>query len=147
VSRLDVDCDYHGRLSSRVLIGYRVSGGPANVDQRLTVFEDGTAELDERHRSRDTIRLQISAADLDRLRGAIATLPPDRWSRPPRAALRRIGAIFLPSVPGHRASGARFELRRGRRAIVGGPGDDPELAPMIDALDTLRVEAVRAVPR
>jgi hypothetical protein len=48
-----------------ILVRYRVVRGPVDVDQRLTVFEDGAVVLDERHRTRDAIRLQLDAAELE----------------------------------------------------------------------------------
>ena len=44
-------------------------------------------------------------------------------------------------------SGAHFQLKRGRRAIAGGTAEDPDLAALVELLDSLRVQAVRTHPR
>jgi hypothetical protein len=130
-----------------VLVRYRVFGGPAAVDQRLTVFEDGAVELDERHRSRDPTWLRLDASELDRLRAALEELPARHWSVLSRLGLMRVKDLFT-LFPGVRVpSGAHFQLKRGGRAIVGGTAEDPELAALVELLDSLRVQAVRAHPR
>ena len=130
-----------------VLVRYRVFGGPAAVDQRLTVFEDGAVQLDERHRSRDPTWLRLDAPELDRLRAALEELPARRWSILARLGLMRVKNLFalFPNV--RMPSGAHFQLKRGRRAIVGGTAEDPDLAALVELLDSLRVQAVRKHPR
>jgi len=130
-----------------VLVRYRVFGGPVAVDQRLTVFEDGAVQLDERHRSRDPTWLRLRAPELDRLRAALEELPERRWSMLARPRLIRAKNLFnlfrtvpMPSV-------AHFQLKRGGRAIVGGTAKDPDLAALVELLDSVRVHAVRARPR
>jgi hypothetical protein len=130
-----------------VLVRYRVFGGPVSVDQRLTVFEDGAVQLDERHRSRDPIWLQIDAAELEELRVALEELPAERWSNPARLALTRIRSLFILSRIPVLPSGADFQLRRGRRAILGEEIEESDVAALVDLLDALRVRAVCAVPR
>ena len=117
------------------------------VDQRLTVFEDGAVQLDERHRSRDPTWLRLRAPELDRLRAALEELPERRWSMLARPRLIRAKNLFnlfrtvpMPSV-------AHFQLKRGGRAIVGGTAKDPDLAALVELLDSVRVHAVRARPR
>jgi hypothetical protein len=135
------------------LVRFRVVGGPVDVDQRLTVFEDGAVELDERHRSRDVIRLQLDSAELDGVRSALEQIPDGVWGLAlPRLALGRVkraltGAwtIFVPET-----SDRDYELRRGRRAIVGQKveiGDYVYISAAVTLLDALLVRAVRAEPR
>src|SRR5262245_34399190 len=87
-----------------VLVRYRVCGGPVAVDQRLTVFEDGAVELDERHRTRDSIRLRIDQTELDELRSALEQLPSRRWrlSHRARMPLAQFIALFPGEVFLHR---------------------------------------------
>jgi hypothetical protein len=130
-----------------VLVRYRVFGGPVAVDQRLTVFEDGAVQLDERHRSRDPTWLRLHGPELDRLRAALDELPARRWSVLARPGLIRAKNLFtlFRTVP--TPSVAHFQLKRGGRAIVGGTAKDPDLAALVELLDSLRVHAVRARPR
>jgi hypothetical protein len=131
-------------------VRYRVFGGPVSVDQRLTVFEDGAAQLDERHRDRDAIWLSVDAAELESLRAALHELPPQRWVTPVRLALARImrlvRGLFIPTAPGS-PPGTHFELRWGRHTIVDVTPADPALAAVVELLDGLRVRAVQAQPR
>lgn len=135
------------------LVRYRVVGGPVDVDQRLTVFDDGAVELDERHRSRDVIRLRLDAAELGQLRAALEQIPGSVWdSGLPRFALGRVKralirpwTVFVPRSPER-----SYELRRGRKAIVGARvdiGDYVYISTLVAALDELRARAVRAEPR
>ncbi len=145
-----------------VLLRYRVVGGPVSVDQRLTVFEDGAVELDERHRSRDPTRLRLDAAELNRLRCALEEVPEPRWSILPRLALVRakstLVAVF--SLDQFRDF-THVELKRGHRTIAaettrfarapawppwGGPRD-VEVAAVLAVLGALRVRAIRLHPR
>jgi hypothetical protein len=117
------------------------------VDQRLTVFEDGAVQLEERHRSGDPIWLHVDTTEVERLRAALEAVPAQRRSKSVRRALGRLGRVFIPrsSVPNR--SGAHFEVRWGRRTIAGESPDNPDLASVVDQLDALRVRAVRADPR
>jgi hypothetical protein len=103
------------------LIRYRVWGG-IGVDQRLTVFDDGAVELDERHRSRDSIWVHVDAPELGRLRSALDELPPERWSPVSRLALARLRRWITGSVKelvGLDEDEQLFQLTQGGRAILG----------------------------
>jgi hypothetical protein len=135
---------------SRALLGYRVFGGPVAVDQRLTVFEDGTAQLDECHRSRGPIWMRLKPGELEAVRNGLDEIPGNRWARAPSLA-RRAGRHLVESLliwlPGPmRHAGARFELRRDDQMIAGETGD-PALPDVVELLDSLRVRAVRSHPR
>ena len=146
-----------------VLVRYRVLGGPVSVDQRLTVFEDGAVELDERHRSRDPTWLRLEAAELNQVRAAVEGVPESRWSTLPRLALVRAKSRFLSSLSLNQfeSSGTHFELKRGNHVIAGettrfaraptwppwsGPRD-VEVAAVLRVLGALRVRAIRLHPR
>lgn len=137
--------DQGGRAA--VLVRYRVFGGPVAVDQRLTVFEDGAVQLDERHRSRDPIWLRVDGADLERLRSLLDSLPAQRWSGRIRLAMTRVRRVFFLSPTDLVSSGTQFHLRRGRRAVVSGAVEDPDIAAAVELLDALRGRAVRSLPR
>jgi hypothetical protein len=62
-----------------------------SVDQRVTVFEDGAVELDERHRSRDPTWFCLDAAELDQLRSALEEVAV-RWSPLPKLVLKRVSS-------------------------------------------------------
>jgi hypothetical protein len=136
-----------------VLVWYRVFGGPVAVDQRLTVFEDGAVELDERHRTRDPIWLRIDPTELDGLRSALEELPSRRWSHPARVALARLRARWLRQLFWHLRDTqvTCFLLRRGRHAIFGVLEDvgfgDRELNSLLERLDPIRVRALCEEPR
>lgn len=134
-----------------VLVRYRVVGGPVDVDQRLTVFDDGAVELDERHRTRDTIRLHLDAAELEGVRAALEQIPREVWgSGLPHLTLARMKRALRGTWTIFPDSGSDYELRRGRRAIHGARDDIGEsilVTPLVDRLDELRVRAIRAVPR
>jgi hypothetical protein len=136
-----------------ILVRYRVVGGPVDVDQRLTVFEDGAVVLDERHRTRDAIRLQLDAAELEEVRSALAQIPDEVWGLAlPRLAWGRVRrALATAWIPDHStASASDYELRHGRKAIF---KEKVAIAEYIDIraavtlLDALRLRAVRAEPR
>jgi len=137
-----------GTAPSDVLVRYRVTGGQIQVDQRLTVFEDGRAELDERHRSREEISLEVDAAELERLRAALAEIPASRWSGTSGLARARLKRNLARALPHNRFHGARthFELRRGGHAISGYADDPGDLA-AVPILDSLRLRAIRSAPR
>jgi hypothetical protein len=118
------------------LLSYRVHGGPVRVDQRLTLFEDGSGELDEHHRSRDSIRLELSSGEIDRIRTLIDALPEGRLAS--RAWLREI------TTPGRAQV---FQLRLSGRSIRGVDVEDPTLAELISLLDEIRLRAIRSQPR
>lgn len=120
-----------------------------SVDQRLTVFEDGAVELDERHRSRDPTWLRLDAAEFDRLRSALEEMPERRWSILPKLALIRVtSAVTLSlSLNQFETRGTHFELKRGRRVIAGESPPDFDVAAVVTLLDALRVHAVRLHPR
>ena len=118
------------------LLRYRVHGGHVRVDQRLTLFEDGTGELDERHRTRDPIRLEVSSREVERIRGLLGTVSSRRgsagdWLR------RRISPV----------KGPRFRLTWGGHKITAVDPDDPELAELVALLDEIRLRAIRSQPR
>ena len=137
-----------GTEPSGVLVRYRVVGGPMHVDQRLTVREDGHAEVDERHRSRGEISVEVEPGELERLREALAVLPESRWSGAAGLAWARLKRNTVRAIPHNRFHGARthFELRRGGRAISGYADDAGDLA-AVPLLDALRVRAIRSAPR
>jgi hypothetical protein len=136
-----------------VLVSYRVFGGTTGVDHRLTVFENGAVELDERHRSRDSIWIQMSPSELEGLRSALSELPPDLWSRPTRLGLARIGdgfrglLGFLNPFDMDIDSEMDFRIRWGKRVIFGREVLDPELVKVMGPLDAVRIRTVRSVPR
>ena len=125
------------------LVRYRVWGGPVAVDQRLTVFEDGALELDERHRSRPPISLRTDPTEVEEVRGLLDGVPDHLWMGHTRAAFARTGRTLGLS----RAPGTRFEIRRGGRVIVGPRAEDPDLAALVERLDELRLRVLRAHPR
>ena len=132
-----------------ILVRYRVSGGPAAVDQRLTLFEDGAAELDERHRSRDAVRIQLDRAELEAIREALEGVSAARWAGPGRRVLARAGRSVreMPRRMSNAPPGARVEVSRGGRAIVDPEAGDPDLDALVTLLDSARVRAIRAEPR
>jgi hypothetical protein len=131
---------------TETLVTYRVGGGPANVDQRMTVHEDGTVELDERHRSRDPIVLQLDAAELRKLLAGLEAVPAEAWSSPARLALGRFGHHLKTSI-GRIPADAGMRVTRGSRALGGRALEDPNVASLVEHLDEIRVRAVRSEPR
>jgi hypothetical protein len=132
-----------------VLVRYRLIGGPVSVDQRITVFDDGAVELDERHRSRAPTWLRLEAAEMDRLRAALEEIPAQRWSVLPRLLLARVKsgiAVFL-GANEWETSGTHFELKRNGRRLAGETPMTFEVATAVQLLDSLRVHAVRLHPR
>jgi hypothetical protein len=122
--------------SSPILVRYRVFGGPVRVDQRLTVFEDGDVELDERHRSRDAVRLQISSSELERMRKLLGSISGRR-----QTLRERLRHHLSP------AKGPRFRLQWSGHRITGADTDDPQLAEVLSLLDEIRLRAIRSQPR
>jgi hypothetical protein len=118
------------------LLRYRVHGGPVRVDQRLTVFEDCSAELDERHRSRNAVRLELDEAEVERLRELLGSLS----SRRPGLG-ERLRHHLSP------AKGPRFSLHWNGHKISGSQPDDPAAAELLSLLDEIRVRAIRSQPR
>jgi hypothetical protein len=118
------------------LIRYRRAGGMAGLDQRLTVFGDGRAMLEDR-RARTTTETEASGAEVERLGALIAQIPADRW----HSALGALGRALLPRPH----EGMRFELRRGSDRISGHAGKaDADLAALLAELDELLARSVRA---
>jgi len=123
-----------------------VAGGPVAVDQRLTVFEDGVVEFDERHRSRDPLRSQLRSLELEELRTALDELPAERWSRfvSLTAARKLLWPPFgFPKPP----SGTRRQVNRGRRGIIERELNEPDVAGVFDRLDEVRLRVLRDHPR
>jgi hypothetical protein len=118
------------------LLRYRVHGGHVRVDQRLTLFDDGTGELDEHHRSRDPIRVEVGSGELQRIRELLDALSTRRGSAADWI-LRRISPV----------RGPRFRLSWAGHKITAADPDDPALAELLALLDELRVNAVRSQPR
>ena len=167
--KLVSDANYAGHRATAddggdrpVLVRYRVLGGPVSVDQRLTVFEDGSVELDERHRSRDPTWLRLDAAELNRLRSALSDVPESRWSILPRLALARAKRAFIAFFSlNDFDTFTYFELKQDHHVIAGettrfaraptwppwsGPRD-VEVAAVLRVLGALRVRAIRLHPR
>jgi hypothetical protein len=134
-----------GTASGDVLVRYRLVGGPAGVDQRLTLYEDGLVELDERHRSRDRTKLTLGGSDLGRLRDALDRIPESCWSHGSMLGLvqaRRGVKRFFTPWPEMDLGASFFELRRGRRRICGETGEEGEAEEARALLDNLRAHAV-----
>jgi hypothetical protein len=119
-----------------VLLSYRVHGGPVRVDQRLTVSEDGQVELDERHRSRDPVRLEIGAGELERIRELLASVSD-----------RRMGVGEWLAHRLSQAKGPRFRLEWDGHKITALDPRDPNLAELLSLLEDVRVRAIRSQPR
>lgn len=119
-----------------VLLRYRLSGGPVRIDHVLTIREDGTAELNERHRSRDPLWLEIPSRELERIRTLLEGV------EPPRASLgQRLGRLFS----GGDATRVRLEWEGGK--ITRADPDDPTVVELFELLDEIRLRAVRSQPR
>jgi hypothetical protein len=131
---------------TEILVSYRVGGGAANVDQRLTVYEDASAELDERHRSRDSITLQLDAAELRKLKAGLEAVPADAWSSRMGLALGRQGHLLKRSI-GRVPADADVRVMREGKGLGGRALEDPNVASLIEQLDEIRVRAVRSEPR
>jgi hypothetical protein len=122
-----------------VLVSYRRKGD--DVDQRLAVHEDGGVLLDERHRSRDSIWLQLSPSELRKLQISLEGVQPSEWWSPTYLWLGRVGRMF------DEHHGAEVWVRRGRRGIGGPALRYLDVRPLIEQLDELRVRAIRSQPR
>jgi hypothetical protein len=131
---------------SDALLTYRVGGGPANVDQRMTVHEDGRVELDERHRSRNAVALQLDAADLRKLKAGLEAVPADAWSSRMGLVLGRQGHLLKRSI-GRVPADADVRVMRDGKGLGGRALDDPNVASLVEQLDEIRVRAVRSEPR
>ena len=133
------------------LVRYRVveSGLPAMVDERLTIFDDGAVEFDERHRSRDSMWFELEEAELQRLRFALEQVPSRYWSRLPLAMLKAKLALHDAFTFNEFQTPDRlFELWRRRRRIAGDfRNPPPEIETLMKSLDAVRVEALRLHPR
>ena len=123
-------------MASEELVRYRRAGGMAGLDQRLTVYDDGRAVLDDR-KARAQAEIQATQGEIARLSSLIDSVPADRW----KGTIATVGRVLLPRP--HESM--RFELRRGSRSIGGAAGrtDDAELAPLLAELDALLARAVR----
>jgi hypothetical protein len=119
-----------------VLLSYRVHGGPVRVDQRLTVSEEGQVELDERHRSREPVRLEIGSGELERIRELLASIPD-----------RRMGVGEWLAHHLSQAKAPRFRLEWDGHKITAADPGDPNLAELLSLLEHLRVRAIRSQPR
>jgi hypothetical protein len=118
------------------LLRYRVHGGPVRVDQRLILFEDGSGQLDERHRSREPIRLEAASGEVERIRELLGALTDRRggigeWLR------QRVSPV----------EGHRFRLTWDGHKVTAPDPDDPALAELLSLLDELRQRAIRSQPR
>ena len=121
-------------------------GFPRMVDERLTVFDDRAVELDERHRSRDSVWIELEEPELDQLRFALERVPDRYWSRLPKLTMLSAEASLLDlfTVNEFETPDRLFELRRGRRRIAGDfRNPDYGVAPLVKWLDALRLRAVR----
>lgn len=124
------------------LVRYRVVGGPAGVDQRLTIFEDGLVKLEELHRSRGPLWLAIGSHDLEDLRAALERIPRGRWSRRPALMLKRASVALHYAFSWQEDLGhSFFQVKRGRRTIVGDAGDETDMKAVM-VLDGMRYDAV-----
>jgi hypothetical protein len=122
--------------TARVLLRYRLSGGPVRIDHLMVVREDGSGELDERHRSRDAIRFEVSSSELARIRELLASL---EQSRPGLG--ERLGRLFA----GADTTRIRLDWDGGR--ITRTDPDDPALTQLLDLLDEIRLRTMRSQPR
>jgi hypothetical protein len=137
-----------GRLveGRQVLVRYRLVGGVASVDQRLTVYADGLVGLDEHHRSRDSTHMRIPSTDLADIRAALEEIPEGRWSRGPTLALSRARVALRHLVtpwPEPDLGRSYFQLRQGRRTIAEEIGGESDAEAARVLLDNVRVNAVR----
>ena len=117
------------------LISYRRVGGMAGLNQRLTVFEDGTVALDDR-RAGSSAAAVVAAGELESLRAALDAIPARSWRPRWRLALRRL----LPT--GHH-EGMRAEIRRGGRGIAVSAAHGDAEGQLTAQLDELLARAVR----
>ena len=131
---------------TEILLTYRVRGGPAHVDQRMTVYEDGRIELDERHRSREPVALQLDAAELRKLQAGLDAVPAEEWSSPAGLALGRFGNLLKTSI-GRVPPNADIRVTRGGRALGGSALEDPNVASLVEQLNEICARAVRSEPR
>ena len=114
------------RSTTPVLLRYRLSGGPVRIDHLMVVREDGSGELDERHRSRDAIRLEVSSRELEQIRELLG---------------ERVGRLFSS------AGGTRVRLDWDGGKITRPDPDDPSLRELLELLDEIRLRAMRSQPR
>jgi hypothetical protein len=122
------------RGSGEALVEYRRRGGMAGLNQRLTVYADGTIKLDDR-RARTVTTAMASEAELSRVREALARVGEERWSRWPQPSLRWFTHATHDPL--------RVEVRRGGRRITHSSDAQDELAPVLAELDALLSRAVR----
>jgi hypothetical protein len=124
------------RPTTPVLLRYRLSGGPVRIDHLMVVREDGSGELDERHRSRDAIPLEVSSRELEQIRELLASV---QQSRPSLG--ERVGRLFSS------AGGTRVRLDWDGGKITRPDPDDPSLRELLGLLDEIRLRAMRSQPR
>jgi hypothetical protein len=124
---------------------YRVHGGTMKVDQRLTLREDGTAELDERHRRRGATTLALGATEMDALRAVLDQVPEGLWSRvPPPLRIRGRDLWRIFGIGQQHFVPLKFSLRRQGRNLAGWLEDpDQEVADLLRRLEDIRARAVR----
>jgi hypothetical protein len=123
-----------------LLVRYRRVG--LGMDQRLVVFEDGGAELDERHRTRASTSLTIDPKDLGRLWVALQEVPDRRWSIRPALTISRMRVAARWVFDFREDPGTLFfQMKRGRRSISGVAGERTDLAAIV-LLDSLMIQAI-----
>jgi hypothetical protein len=122
--------------SAPVLLRYRLSGGPVRIDHLMVVREDGSGELDERHRTRDPIRFEVSSRELARIRELLGTV---KQARPGLGG--RLGRLLSS------ASGTRVRLDWDGGKVTAPDPDDPSLTELLNLLDEVRLRAMRSQPR
>ena len=132
-------------MSEDEVLSYRAHGGPMKVDQRLTVREDGSALLEERHRSRGPTELALDSVEVEGLRAALDAVPGGHWSRVPAALRIRRGDLWrVFGLSQRHFAPTRVRVRREGRNLTGWLDDpDPALEDLLRRLEDLRARAVR----
>jgi hypothetical protein len=120
---------------SPALISYRRRGGMAGLDQRLALYGDGRAVLDDR-KSRARTEVHATPREAERVAALVEEVPAELWHG-------RLGTLARSLAP-HPREAMRFELGAGSRWIVGVAGQaEAQLAPLLAQLDELLARAVR----
>jgi hypothetical protein len=132
-------------MSDDQVLSYRAHGGPMKVDQRLTVREDGSAQLEERHRRRGPTELALGSGELDGLRAALEAVPESHWSRvPPALRIRRGDLWRIFGLSQRHFAPTGFRVSREGRNLSGWLDDpDPALQDLLRRLEDVRARAVR----